>query len=54
MLGWEKEGELATMYLEFELCPQFLCGFPSTELSDFRKSARSENEYECKLTLKNK
>ena len=27
---------------------QFPCGFPSTELSDFRQSARSGNERECK------
>ena len=29
------------------------CGIPSTELVDFRQSARRENELECKQTLKN-
>ena len=51
--GREKEGELATTSLEFEFHLQFPCGSPSTELSDFRQSARSENERECKQTLKN-
>ena len=38
----EKEGELATLPLEFEFHLQFQgCGSPSTELSDFRQSARS-------------
>ena len=54
MLGWEKEGELATMSLESEFRLQFLCGSSSTELSDFHKSVQSGNEYERKLTLKNK
>ena len=49
--GWEKEGEDATTSLEFEF--QFPCGSPSTELSDFRQSARRGNERECKQTLKN-
>ena len=49
--GREKEGELATTSLKFEF--QFLCGSPFTELSDFRQSARSGNERECKQTLKN-
>ena len=39
--------------LEFEFRLQFPCGSPSTELSDFRQSARSGNERECKQTLKN-
>ena len=46
---WEKEGELATTSLEFEFHLQFPCGFPSTELSDFRQSARSGNEGECNM-----
>ena len=50
--GREKEGELATASLEFEFHLQFPCGSPSTELSDFRQSARSGNERECKQTLK--
>ena len=51
--GREKEGELATRSLEFEFHLQFPCGSPSTELSDFRQSARNGNERECKQTLKN-
>ena len=47
-----KEGELATTSLEFEFYFQFACGSPSTELSDFRQSARSGNERDCKQTLK--
>ena len=50
--GREKEGELPTMSLEFEFYLQFACGSPSTELSDFRRSARSGNERDCKQTLK--
>ena len=50
---WEKEGELATTSLEFEFHLQFPCCSLSTELSDFRQSARSGNERECKQTLKN-
>ena len=46
--GREKEEELATTPLDFEFHLQFLCGCPSTELSDFRQSARSGNEHECK------
>ena len=42
-----------TTSLEFEFCLQFPCGSPSTERSDFRQSARSGNERECKQTLKN-
>ena len=38
----EKERELATTSLEL----QFPCGAPSTELSDFRQSARRGNERE--------
>ena len=48
----EKEGELVTTSLEFEFCLQFPCGSPSTELSNFRQSARSGNERECKQTFK--
>ena len=51
--GWEKEGELATTSVESEFHLQFPCGSPSTELSNFRQSARSGNERECKQTLKN-
>ena len=51
--GWEKEGELATTSLEFEFHLQFPCCSLSTELSDFRQSARSGNERECKQRLKN-
>ena len=47
------EGELATTSLEFEFRLQFPRGSPMTELSDFRQSARRENERECKQTLKN-
>ena len=50
----EKEGELATTSLEFKFNLQFPCGSPSTELSDFRQSARSGNEHKCKQTLENK
>ena len=45
----EKEGELPTKSLEFEFHLQFPCGSSSTELSDFRQSARSGNERECKI-----
>ena len=48
----EKEGELVTTSLEFEFCLQFPCGSPPTELSNFRQSARSGNERECKQTFK--
>ena len=44
--GQEKEGEPATMSLEFKFHFQFPCGSPSTELSDFHQSARSGNK--CK------
>ena len=50
VVGWEKEGELATMSQEFEFHLQFPWGSPSTELSDFRQSAQSGNERECKQT----
>ena len=50
--GQEKEGELVTMSLEFEFHPQFPCGSPLTELSDFGQSARSGNKRECNQTLK--
>ena len=52
-VGPQKEGELATAPLEFEFLLQFPCGSPSTELSDFRQSARSGNKCECKHRLKN-
>ena len=48
-----REKELATTSLEFEFHLQFPYGSPSTELSDFRQSARSRNQRECKQTLKN-
>ena len=48
--GREKEGELVTTSLEFEFHLQFPCGSLSTELSDFRQSARSRNKRECKQT----
>ena len=48
--GREKEGELVTTSLEFEFHLQFLSGSSSTKLSDFRQSARSGNERECKKT----
>ena len=51
-VGQEKEGELATTSLEFEFHLQFPGGSLSTELSDFRQSAQSENERECKQTFK--
>ena len=51
--GREKEGELATMSLEFEFHLQFPHSSPSTELSDFHHSVQSGNEHECKQTLKN-
>ena len=50
--GREKEREVATTFLEFEFHLQFPCGTPSTELSDFRQSARSGKEREYKQTLK--
>ena len=50
--GREKKGELATTFPEFEFHLQLPCGSPSTVLSDFRQSARSGNERECKQTLK--
>ena len=51
--GREKEGELATTSLEFELRLLFPFRSLSTELSDFRKSVQSRNKCECKQTLKN-
>ena len=51
--GWEKEGELVTMSLEFEFHLHFPHSSPSTELSDFHHSVQSGNELECKQTLKN-
>ena len=42
--------QLATS-LEFEFCLQFPCDCPSTELSDFRQSAQSGNERECKENI---
>ena len=52
MAGWEKKRELATMSLEFEFHFQLPCGFPMTELSDFRQSPRSGNQC-CIQTFKN-
>lgn len=37
---------------QFESCLQFTCGSPSTKLSDFRLSAGSGNDRECKQALK--
>ena len=51
--GLEKEGELVTASLEFEFHLQFRYGSPSTDLSDFRQSARSGHERKCKQILKN-
>ena len=50
--GREKEGELATSFLRFEFHLQFPCGSSSTELSDFRQSAQSENERDGKQTFR--
>ena len=50
VVGWEKEGKLTTMSQEFEIHLQFPCSSPLTELSDFRQSAQSGNEHECKQT----
>ena len=44
VVGWEKEGELATTSLEFECHLYFPCGSLSTELSDFYQSARSRKQ----------
>ena len=52
-MGREKEGEVATVSLEFEFHLQFPCGSLLTELLDFCQSAGRENEHECKQTLKN-
>ena len=49
--GREKEGELATMFLEFEFHLQFFCGAPLTELSDFRQSAQSGNKCESRTHI---
>ena len=38
------------MSQEFEIHLQFPCSSPLTELSDFRQSAQSGNEHECKQT----
>ena len=52
--GWEKEGELATTSLLWNLDSTSNSRvFPSTELSDFHQSAQSGNKQECKQTLKN-
>ena len=50
---WGREKERAFSSLEFEFRLQFTCGSPSSELSDFRQSARSGNDHECKQTLQN-
>ena len=47
MAGREKEGEPATMSLEFEFHLQFPCDSLPTELSDFHQSV--QNEKECKF-----
>ena len=49
----EKEVELATTSLEFESHLQFPYSSQSTELSDFRQSARSGNKRGSKQTLNN-
>ena len=49
----EKEEELATESLEFEFHLQLPCGSPSTELPDFRQSARRVNERETTAAKKN-
>ena len=51
----EKEEELATGHesLEFEFHLQLPCGSPSTELPDFRQSARRVNESETTAAKKN-
>ena len=50
--GRENQGELAMTSLEFKFHLQFPCGFPSTELSDFRQSARSRNKKNVNKHLK--
>ena len=42
VVGWEKEGELATTFLEFEFHLQFPCGSLLRELSDFRHQREAE------------
>ena len=42
--GREKEGELATMLLEFEFHLQFPCSSPLTELSNFHQSCAKVND----------
>ena len=49
----KKESLQLRLSLEFEFRLLFPCVFQSTELSDFRQSARSGHERECKQTLKN-
>ena len=44
---------IATTSLEFKSHLSFPCGSSSTKLSNFRQSAQSRNERECKQTLKN-
>ena len=51
--GQEKEGELATASPEFQFHLQFPRGSSFSGLSDFRQSAESGNERDCKQTLKN-
>ena len=50
--GGRKRRRACNYVSEFEFRLQFPCGFPLTELSDFRQSAQSENERECKQRLK--
>ena len=52
VVGWEKEGELGTMSLEFEFHLQFSCG--SDWAVRFLTISVKWNEHECKQTLKNK
>ena len=44
---------IATTSLEFKSHLSFPCGSSSTKLSNFRQSAQSRNERECKQTLNN-
>ena len=53
-LGAGREGSRACNYVSgIWIRLQFPCGFLSTKMSDFRQSALSGNEQECKQTLKN-
>ena len=52
---WQRVGKRrASNYVSgIRILPPIPCGPLSTGLSDFRQSARSGNERECKQTLKN-